>query len=171
MAGNHRSGPRPLPTALHVLRGTLRARHRKARALEPNPAPGRPAPSEDVQRDPEAMAEWERLATQLEATGVLTQAHGPGLSLLAQNLADLARVRTALHQMGYQPLVVDEIRDKQGHILRRKVKANPLLLLSQQLGQLCRTLLGEFGLTAATQTRVQVTRDVAKPTRTARYLA
>jgi phage terminase small subunit len=149
--GNHKSGRRPVPTNLHVLRGTLRSRHKKR---PPPPQLGRPEPPPDIQADEVALGHWNALAERLESLRVLSPAHGEALALLAQSLADYGRVRAQLHEMGYRQLIVDEIRDKTGQVIRRRVRENPLIRRSERLALLVARLLGEFGLTPVTQTKV-----------------
>lgn len=168
MAGNWRSGRRPTPTALHVLRGTLRSSVRQGREGEPKRKPGRPPCPVEVEADEAAHAHWLRLATQLEKDGILTMAHGDALALLAQALADYHRVRGQLAAMKHQQLVIDEIRDKDGKLLRRRVRENPLIRRSERLAALCSRLLGEFGLTPVTQTRVHA--DPQATSRASRYV-
>lgn len=171
MAGTFRSGRHPVPTALHVLRGTYRTtRHGRDRAGEPRLVPGRPACPDEVQRDPAALAHWERLIAQLETSGVLTTAHGDALALLAQAKADYDRVRAQLVTMNHQQLVVDEIRNKDGQVIRRRVRENPLIRRSERLALLCARLLGEFGLTPITQSKVGNANHANAPSRARKYI-
>lgn len=151
MPGNFRSGRRPEPTALKLLKGTLRKERRRHEPVVPR---GRPEPTPEVQADPDALGHWEALAGRLETIGVLSPGHGEALGLLAQSLADYGRVRRQLQEMGFRQLVVDEMRDKTGNVIRRRVRENPLIRRSERLAMLVSRLLGEFGLTPVTQTKV-----------------
>jgi phage terminase small subunit len=169
---NYKGGPggRPaVPTALHIQRGTLRSRHVRQRAHEPRPPSGRPTCPPAVEQDAQARAHWDELAVTLDGLGVLRTSHGKALGALAQALADYDRVREQLRQMNFQQLVVEEIRDKNGTLLRRRIRENPLLRRSERLAMLAARLLGEFGLTPVTQTKVQAAPH-AVPTLTPRYL-
>ena len=169
MPGTYRSGRRAIPTAIHVLRGTLRSRNGRPRA--PQPDPGRPVCPAEITGDPAARAHWDRLAAQLEQTHVLTPAHGDALGLLAQARADYDRVRAQLQGMHFQQLIVDEVYDKAGTLIRRRERENPLLRRSERLAQLVSRLLGEFGLTPITQTKVHgAAPDANAPARTHRYI-
>ena len=145
-----RSG-RTTPTALKVLHGS----RIRGRQQEPRFPVGRPECPTELQLDPAAAAHWERLAPRLEQAGVLMPAHGEALGLLAQALADYGRVRAQLHQVGYQQLVVDEVRDKAGNVIRRRVKENPLIRRRERLALLVSRPLGEFGLTPGAAVRIQ----------------
>ncbi len=151
MAGTWRSGGRPVPTALKVLRGT----QVKGRKDEPRYSGGRPVMPPELAADLLATANWTRLADRLEAAGVLTTAHGEALGMLAEALADYTRVRTELHAMGHKQYLVDETFNRKGQLIRRHERENPLFRRSERLALLINRLLGEFGLTPATQTRIE----------------
>jgi phage terminase small subunit len=151
MPGTYKSGRKPVPTNLHILRGTLRSRH-KTRPRPPQL--GRPEPTPEIQADDVALGHWTALCERLETLRILSPAHGEALGLLAQALADYGRVRAQLHEMGYRQLIVDEMRDKEGKVTRRRVRENPLIRRSERLALLVSRLLGEFGLTPITQTKI-----------------
>jgi P27 family predicted phage terminase small subunit len=150
MPGTWRSGGKPKPTALKLLQGS----EVRGRKHEPKPEPGRPAAPARLAADELATAAWESLAQRLETLGVLTTANGEALALLAEALADYDRCRAQLAQMNYQQLVVDEMRDKAGTVIRRRVRENPLLRRTERIALLVNRLLGEFGLTPATAARI-----------------
>jgi phage terminase small subunit len=150
MAGNHRSGRPRKPTALHLLQGT-RPRNRQR---EPKVELGRPEPTEELRADEVAFGHWTVLCERLERVKVLSPAHGEALGLLAQALADYGRVRAQLREMQFRNLVVDELLDKAGRVIRRRVRENPLIRRSERLATLCKNLLGEFGLTPITQAKI-----------------
>jgi hypothetical protein len=165
MSGTYRSGRRPVPSAVHRLRGTA-IRHRHA---EPQLPVGRPAVPPAIEADPVAFAHWEALATRLEAMRILNAGHGPALALLAQTLADHDRVRAQLHALHYPEVVVDETWDTHGTLLRRRTHEHPLIRRSERLTLLVTRLLGDFGLTPVTQTKVHAEADTPY-TRAQRYL-
>jgi phage terminase small subunit len=159
MPGTWRSGQKPKPTALKVLQGSeVRGRKR-----EPAPPPGRPPIPTRLAEDPLAVAAWESLAARLESIGVLTTANGEALGLLAEALADYERVREALSTMRHQQLVVDEVRNPQGVVIRRRIRENPLLRRTERIALLVNRLLGEFGLTPATAPRLEASPPVRDP--------
>jgi phage terminase small subunit len=153
MAGSWRSGGKPKPTVLKIIEGS------RIRGLqqEPRPKPGAPICPAEIQADPQALEHWRRLVSHLEPLGLLSTVHGDVLATLAHSLADYQRVRVQLQTMGHQPLVVDETRDsKTGQIVvKRRIRENPLIRRSERLALLVTRLLGEFGLSPATQPRVQ----------------
>jgi phage terminase small subunit len=151
MAGNKRSGRRRLPTAVKTLRGS-RVRH--ARAREPSAARGQPEMPTFLASDALAVDEWGRLAEQALALGVLTVVHGPVLALAASALANLTRMQTTWIETGCKPIVVQSWTDKEGK-LRSRVVENPLVRQLRLQQALCANLLGEFGLTPATASKVQ----------------
>jgi Phage terminase, small subunit len=149
--GNHRSGRRRVPTAIKQLRGS-KIRHDISR--EPAMAVGEPPMPVSIGSDPYAAEEWAALAKTLLALHVLTPAHGPALAVLAQAQADMRRKLEEWETMGRRSLVREEWFDKQG-TLRVKFFDNPLCKqIVRQQGLITR-LLGEFGLTAATSSKVQ----------------
>lgn len=151
MAGNFRSGRRPQPSSLQLLKGTYR---KSRRGHEPQLTRGRPEPTAEVRADPAALAHWETLADRLDRIGVLSPAHGESLALLALARADYGRIREQLQVMRFQQLIVEEIRDKAGNVLRRRYRENPLIRRSERLALLVSRLLGEFGLTPVTAPKV-----------------
>jgi phage terminase small subunit len=157
MPGTWRSGGRPTPSALKVARGVA-LKHRQA---EPQYVRGRPEVPPALALDVAARAHWERLAARLEVAGVLSLAHGEALALLAQALADYGRVREAL--LGERELVVavERVYSKTGQLTRERMRENPLLKRSERLTLLINRLLGEFGLTPATQTRIEAKQQAA----------
>jgi phage terminase small subunit len=165
MAGTYRSGRRAVPTAIHVLRGT----GIKGRKDEPQVPLGRPEIPPAIQVDPVALAHWEHLVERLEGMRVLNAGHGPALALLAHTLADQDRVRAELHAMNYQQLIIDRIPNPKTGRSRRKLRENPLIRRSERLALLVARLLGDFGLTPVTQTKVHAQIDTPQ-TRAQRYL-
>lgn len=149
MAGNWNSGRRPAPHAVHVLRGTVRADH-AGRDEKRRGTPGRPAIPAPIEADALARAHWDRLAATLEASGVLTTAHGDGLALLALLRADYDRVRVRLLARPDDRLLHKEARDT---------------------ANLCTRLLGEFGLTPSSEGRIHAADPVSPAAkRAAKYI-
>jgi phage terminase small subunit len=155
MPGTFRSGRHRKPTALHVLDGS-RIRDRKH---EPQYEPGIPECPVRLAGDTNAKAVWDLMAARLQASGVLTVAHGEALTLLAEAWADYARLRDQLRVMSFQPLIVEELYDPTGtKLVRRRVRENPLTRRSERLALLCSRLLGEFGMTPVTAARIAAKR-------------
>lgn len=151
MPGTFRSGRRREPTSLKLLRGG----EVRGRGREPKYEYKEPEVPTQIMADALALQHWRRLVKQLSTAGVLNVSHGDALGALAHALADYGRIREQLHQMNYQQLLVDESRDSTGKIvIRRRVRENPLLRRSERIALLVSRLLGEFGLTPVTQSRV-----------------
>lgn len=153
MAGTFRSGRKPKARGLRVLQGSkVRPHHR----TEPVYAAGSPEPAPHVLADGLALAKYRELVGRLEASRVLTTAHGEALAVLAETWADYVRCREQFAAAGYTLLVVDERREADGTVHRR-VKDNPLIRRSERLALLLQRYLAEFGLTPVTGPRVKVT--------------
>src|SRR6266702_4168364 len=72
--------PRPKPTALKVVSGTLR----KSRRNKQEPKPEQAIPSPPVCLKGEALSEWKRLSPQLYDIGILTDIDRATLALYCQ---------------------------------------------------------------------------------------
>jgi len=68
--GGRKGGRKRIPTALHILQGGEMKTHRPLPENEPMPTPTIPECPEHL--DAEARKEWERMAQELEALGMLT---------------------------------------------------------------------------------------------------
>ena len=152
MAGNRRSGRRRTPTSTLVLKGS-RIRHDKQdRRREPVVPPGIPPQPAYLAADPYAVDEWTRLVTLLEPLGVLTLADGPALELVATARADYRRLFEAW-AADPQPVVEYSWVDSEGVTRSRRVE-NPLVRQNRQQKLLCESLLGAFGLTPVSRSKV-----------------
>lgn len=166
MAGTYRSGRRPVPTALHLLRGT----EARGRQFEPRGKPGRPPMPPELADDPYASEAWTYYAALLEQLGILTLAHAEALKSLATAHAHERRITEDLAKMNFRSLIVEEVRDKlTGNVIRRRPRANPLLPLRVQASKDKRTWLGEFGLTPITATKVAAVQP--KRPKASRYIS
>ena len=150
--GNKRSGRRRLPTATKQLRGS-RVRHNVA--AEPDfGAPGLPEPPAHLVDDDVALAAFAGFGARLVAGRVLTPAHGELLGMLAEAWADYVRKRQEFAAEGRKSVVVQSWQDGTG-VTRERRTENPLVRqMRQQLDQVMR-ILGEFGLTPATASKVE----------------
>ena|SRR5689334_3985181 len=64
-------GPKPVPTTLKKLRGTMKTDDIQASLHEPKPRKGHVAPPEDVTMDKIAVREWNRVTDELDFMGLL----------------------------------------------------------------------------------------------------
>lgn len=153
--GNKRSGRRRIPTETKRLRGST-IRHDVAR--EPTwGGHGRPAMPIHVADDPYAVAAWNDLTPMLENAKVLSPAHGHMLTVLSEALADYRRKREEWALMGRKSVIVQSWDDIQGKH-RTRIVDNPLVKQLRGQSDLLMRLLGEFGLSPATSSKV-VTQD------------
>jgi hypothetical protein len=87
------------------------------------------------------FAHWGSLADRLEAAGVLSTVHGESLAVLVRTWRDCEAVRTAIGKLEADAVDV------------------PLFRLSEQLSARLLRMLAEFGLTPASQSKVQAHPD------------
>jgi P27 family predicted phage terminase small subunit len=139
-------GPRPLPSAIKMLRGT----DQPCRMNPDEPAPARGVPTMPPELDQTQRREWERLVSRCDAIGVLTVADGPMLADLA---IAYVRLRRANRRVNRQGAVVN---DSNG-VARR----NPWLLELHAAQDLVRRLCAEFGLSPSSRTNVSGTKAAA----------
>lgn len=135
-----RRGPPPKPSALKKLEGT----HRKDRAarnelIAPPGTPERPA-----WLDAEARAEWERVVPQLAELGILATVDR---GMLADYCAAHSLAVQATRRYQKDGLVV---KTKQGPL------KHPMIKVAQEARAQARLLAAEFGLSAASRTRISV---------------
>jgi P27 family predicted phage terminase small subunit len=139
-----------VPTALKHLQG---AKVRAPRADEPRPMVGVPPMPSYLASDPYAVEEWTSLIAILEPLQVLTVADGRALALAASAHADHRRIVETWALTGYKPIVTQSWIDKEG-VARSRIVENPLVRQLRLQKTLCDMLLGAFGLTPATRSKV-----------------
>jgi len=132
-------GAKPLPTKIKALRGTLR-KHR-ANANEPKAQPGMPACPAELGII--AKREWRRISRHLSAMGLLTTADRAALALYCDAYGRWLEAIKALQQYG----VV--IKSPNGYPVQ-----SPYVAIANKAGEQVRLLLGEFGMSPASRTRV-----------------
>jgi phage terminase small subunit len=153
--GNKRSGRRRLPTETKRVRGS-RIRHDTER--EPTwGGHGRPPLPPQLAADDYAVPIWHALSATLEQSKVLSPAHGDMLVVLAEALADYRRKREEWAMMGRKSVIVQSWDDIQGKH-RTRIVDNPIVKQLRGQADLVMRLLGEFGLSPATSSKV-VTQD------------
>jgi P27 family predicted phage terminase small subunit len=151
-------GRKPKPTALKLLGGAQPCR---VNAEEPAPPATLPEPPGHLSEV--ALAEWRRIVPQLDAMGVITAVDGAALSIYCMTFArwldalaavaefglfiDTRIVRTA----GPDGAVLETVNDK------GCVKSNPAVAVAAGCEAAMARLLGEFGLTPASRSKVKAT--------------
>ena len=143
------SGPAPLPTALKALRGTTR--RDRANPDEPKPTGEVGVPPSRLDRDQKRA--WRDVAG---AAWWGTESDRPALELLACALGDARRLRRELKD---EPAV---IKGSRGEV------RNPKTYLLREAEDRATKLLGEFGLTPSSRSRVSVERPSEEPVITIR---
>jgi P27 family predicted phage terminase small subunit len=132
-------GPKPLPTRLKVVRGTLR----KDRANPREPAVTPEIPTCPDELSPAAKKEWERIAPELAALGLLAGIDRSALALYAEAYARWLDAIQALQKYG------TVVKSPNGFPIQ-----SPYVALANKAGEQVRLLLAEFGMTPASRSRV-----------------
>ena len=147
MAGTSRSGRKPKPTRLKVLDGN--PGKRRLSKNEPKPRPVRPTCPGWL--EPEAAAEWRRVAPELERLGLLTILDRAALSIYCQAWADYRYAREVLRSTGRTML------SKRSSCTRQR----PEVVTAQHAAQLVRAFCSEFGLTPSSRGRMELPNEDA----------
>lgn len=138
-------GRKPLPDNVKILRGNPGKRPIPVRPHAP--APGLPEPPDHL--TPEGRAEWDRLAPELHAVGLLSGRYRAAFALYCQTYARVVEAERVLA--------------KQGAVLRSKqntqMKNTWLTILRDERDALIK-LCAEFGLTPSSIVRVM---PIAQP--------
>lgn len=138
-----RRGPKPTPTSVLKLRGTLRKGRRRA---EPIPQGSAPPPPEWLL--PAARDEWERLRPELERLKLLT---GVDWGTFAMYCQCFARWRAAEEQLSITGPTL-EILDAEGHLKYSQV--SPHVTIAHKCLERLNKLAAEFGLTPSARSRI-----------------
>lgn len=140
-------GPKTKPTNLKLLTGTARA-HR-LNPHEPKPDVTRPNPPEHLTEA--ALDEWDRIAGELVALGILTDLDRGALGAYCQAYGRWSAAETALARMAARDSVTDGliVKTKSGNLIQ-----NPLVgAANKAMADMVR-YAAEFGLTPSARTRV-----------------
>lgn len=154
-------GRKPKPTSLKILKGTQPCR---LNASEPEPAAGRPVPPA---RFREAVrAEWRRLCDELEALGVLNLSHRAALEIYCGAYGRLLIAEAALEAHGAVLFTTrGEEKDARGNVVEEGdvvIKSNPAAAVAAQCETIMTRILTEFGLTAASVSKVKAREQTQK---------
>lgn len=144
------ASPRPIPTALKILRGN--PGKRALNHAEPQPTVGRPTCPTWL--DIEAKREWRRVVPELEALGILTVVDRAALAAYCQSYARWQQAEAVVTELGFSvPLTR---RGEDGELTVYAMQSRPEVGISQKERQIMRLFLTEFGLTPSSRTRVKV---------------
>jgi P27 family predicted phage terminase small subunit len=133
-------GRKPTPTTLKILRGTNRGR--------PNAEPRLPAAIPDCPEhlDEIAKAEWDSIAPQLLALGLVAKIDKAGLAAYCQSWSRWIQAEELIRESG-QLLV----SSKSGQFY-----SNPAVAVADKMLNQLRAFLIEFGLTPSSRSRLHV---------------
>lgn len=147
-------GRKPSPTSIKILKGTQPCRINTA---EPRPAPGRPVPPDDL--TPAVRAEWDRVCDQLEHMKVLNSSHGFALNIYCSSYSRLLAANESIAKDGmFIESGGKESRSPGGRVVTvaPTMKTNPAVLVAAAAEGMMIRVLTEFGLTAASISKVRV---------------
>jgi P27 family predicted phage terminase small subunit len=140
MAGTrNRSGRKPTPTALKLLRGN--PGRRPLNENEPKPKAALPKPPDHL--SPVAKQEWRRAGRLLQSMGLISDLDLAAFALYCTAWARWVEAEQALSTYGVM------LKSPQGFPIQ-----SPYLSVANRAMDQIRSLLSEFGMSPATRTRV-----------------
>jgi P27 family predicted phage terminase small subunit len=139
-------GPKPLPTALKVARGTYRPD--RAASNEPQ-ATGRPTCPSWLNAD--ARKEFRRVVKMLTKMGVVGQIDG---NALARYASTWVRWRQAVQTIEKSGTEVAVFRDAEGRV--KAMNVSPLTNVARSLAEELGRLEQAFGMTPSARSRIEV---------------
>ena len=140
-----RSGDRPEPTALKILKGN--PGRRPLPVDEPHPTIRLPSPPKEL--SPEAKREWRRTGRQLRDLGIMSEIDRAAFAAFCTTYTQWLAVQALLAQ---SPVIV---RTQEGEI-----RANPLLRVAKDLQEQWTRALLEFGMSPSSRTRIRAAAPV-----------
>lgn len=156
--------PRPLPTHLKLVRGTLKKS--RANLAEPKAPPGIPRIPSHLEGH--ARAAWLTYSPMLAGMGVLTRADGMALEALCVTYGEWRRHDAVLAREGetYSSPVLDKrgdpILDAEGVPVPGMIRARPEVALRADADRRLRAWLIEFGLSPSARGKVHAEPPPAK---------
>ena len=138
-------GPPPKPTALKLLQG--RAGKRALNKKEPKPKAKRPKVPAHL--SPKAKTAFRNVCDLLEDMGVLTIADGLALEMMCDAYSEWRDLRKAIEK---EPTY--ETTSTSGD---KVIKARPEVAMASDAWKRVKSMAAEFGLTASSRTKLQVT--------------
>jgi P27 family predicted phage terminase small subunit len=134
-------GPRPLPTALKLMRGTLRQTKAARREPQPDRLPDCPPPPRYLNRV--AREEWRRVAPVLHQWGGLRDGDQTKLATYCQAVARWREAERVIDEQGMT------FRTESGYVVQR-----PEVSISRAQATLVRQLGSDFGLDPSSRSRI-----------------
>ena len=132
-------GPKPLPTHLKLMRGTLRKD--RLNRKEPKVAPAVPSCPRHLGK--EAKHEWRRVSKELRAMGLLTKVDRAALAMYCDAWGRWVDALEALRRYGVM------VKSPSGFPMQ-----SPYLAVANKAMEQMRLLLGEFGMSPSARTRI-----------------
>lgn len=154
MAGNHRSGRKPLPANIHILNGNPSKKPAAALMAEIRPDVETPEPP-DFLTD-EALAEWHRICPLLERVGLISGLYRASLAAYCQ-----AWGRYAYAEARIKELREDAMIEQTPSGYRQM---GVWLQISNRAAAEIKSLSSEFGLTPAAIARASSAAQKGDPT-------
>lgn len=152
-------GPKKKPTALKLIEGNRG--HRPLNENEPKPEAGMPV--RPAHLDPDACAEWDRVAPELYATGVLTVVDGAALGAYCTAFSVWAKAERRIQaQARNDDTVLAEgltIKTKSGNIIQ-----NPLLGIANVARRDMVRMAADLGLTPSSRANLEGRKRDEDPT-------
>lgn len=135
------------PTRLKVIRGT--ARRDRANPAEPQPVlvPENARPPEWLELSPLARRAWRDLVRHLRSMAVMTNPDRIAVALLADALASYVEAKATVVKEGS---TYETVGEKGGMMIRK----HPAVEIGAEASRFAKIMLGEFGLTPASRSKV-----------------
>lgn len=149
------AGRKPKPTAIKKMLGN--PGKRALNENEPQPIPG--IPKCPMWLTGIARQEWDEIAPQLDAMGVLYMTDGKALSAYCVCYARWRQAERIVEKLGLQVEEQVLARIKPGGdlvVVGTRLKRNPATIIAREMMQQMRAFLGEFGMTPSARTRIEI---------------
>lgn len=153
------AGRRPKPTKLKIIEGNLG--RRPLNDAEPEPS------TEGVRMPAElsagAKAEWERIAPELQAIGILSVADLALFRIYCESVAEFDEAQAFIRDNGRTYV----LRDKDGAV--RFVQQFPQVAIARNAAERVRKIAIEFGMSPASRSKVKAAPKPKKPSAADRF--
>lgn len=149
-------GRKPIPTNLKILHGNPGKRP----LPEDEPKPPPIAPDCPDHLDGEAKREWDRIAPELEALGLLTYIDKSALAAYCQAWSRWVNAEELLKKHGVLA------KSPNGYLMQ-----SPLLAIANRAMEQMKSYLTEFGMTPASRTRVKTEKPPKKKKGAGQYMS
>ncbi|WP_336798228.1 phage terminase small subunit P27 family [Erwinia aphidicola] len=146
-------GPPKIPTHLALVKGN--PSKRPLNKNEPKPPSGVPPIPKHF--DKQGKYWFKRMAEELDAVGVITLLDARALELMVEAYTEYRQHCETLDREGYTYAVFSEEEPDEGKDREiRMIKPHPAAMMKADAWKRIRAMLGEFGMTPASRTKVGV---------------